>query len=390
VFMSGEEGVRFLFARNAKGADISVIEGVMGMYDGASFDSGYASSNHVAAITQTPQILVVDVKGMGRSLSAVVLGFASFEQNRLAGIILNNCPGKLYDQYKNLIEDGCGLHVYGHLPRLKEAVIASRHLGLITADEIAGIDKKLAALGEAAAQYIDLSGILALGRTAPKLCCKNLWEGLKKAEGVRIGVAKDSAFSFLYQDNIDLLEELGATIICFSPIADPVMPEVDGLILSGGYPEEYARLLQDNVGMQQSIRKAVTGGMPTLAECGGFMYLLESITCADSQSCKMAGVIPGNAFMTQKLERFGYVSLTAKHDGLLCKKGECIMGHEFHYSDSSNNGDGFTAHKKDRQWDCLHSSRTLFAGYPHIHFGADTGRAISFIDACIKYKGDRK
>ena len=390
VFMSGEEGVRFLFARNAKGADISVIEGVMGMYDGASFNSGYASSNHVAALTQTPQILVVDAAGMGRSLLSVVHGFASFEQNRLAGIILNNCSDKLYGLYKSLIEDACDLRVYGHLPRIKEAVISSRHLGLITADEIADIDAKLAVLGEAAAQHIDISGIIELSRTAPGLGCKNLWAGLEKTAGVRIGVAKDNAFSFLYQDNIDLLEELGAKIVYFSPIGDAVLPEVDGLILSGGYPEVHARALEQNEGMRQSIRKAVLSGMPTIAECGGFMYLLDTITCADSQSYKMAGAISGYAFMTQKLDRFGYVTLTAKHAGLLCRQGECIMGHEFHYSDSSNNGDGFVARKKDRQWDCIHTSSTLFAGYPHIHFAADPIKASRFINACMKHKGDRK
>lgn len=389
VVLSGEEGVRFLLAKSSTDAEISVIEGVMGMYDGLEMASDEASSNHIACLTQTPEILVVDVYGMALSAAALIGGYLSFRPNLIRGVIFNRCSEAMYPIYKQMVEAELGITVYGYLPMVSEAAIESRHLGLITADEIEDLQYKLDQLAAAAAACINLDGLLALGNEAVPLVWADLWRHIKPVNQgvVRIGVARDQAFCFFYQDNLDLLERLGAELVYFSPLEDEELPQsVSGLILYGGYPEEFAARLSMNTSMLEQIRKAVQSGMPTLAECGGFMYLMETLVDRQGQRFSMSGVITGQSWMTHKLSRFGYLKLTAQSDNVLCKKGDEIYAHEFHYSESDHNGKGCLAEKKDQAWHCIHLKDHLFAGYPHLHFAVNTRMAERFVVKCLEFK----
>lgn len=395
IFMCKEDGVKFLLARNAKECDFSVIEGVMGLYDGLAFDSDYASSNHLSLLTDTPTILIVNIKGMSLSSVAMLGGYLNFKENNIKGVILNGCSEAMYPYYKKLIEEELSIIVYGFFPLVTNASIESRHLGLVTADEILGINEKIELLAQVAEKSIDIDGLLKLGQSAIPIEYSDIWQDVKvdnEIQAVKIAVAKDSAFCFLYQDNLDLLERAGAELVYFSPISDREIPNgISGLILSGGYPEEHAKALSQNKPMLNSIKSAVAKGVPTIAECGGFMYLLDDMADRNGEHHSMAGVIGGSSHMTSRLSRFGYINLIAKEDNLLCKKGEEIKAHEFHYSDSDNNGDGFSAIKpttalRKREWECIHVKDNLFAGYPHMHFGGNTKPIERFVARCQEYK----
>lgn len=389
IFMSGEEGVRFLLARSAHEADLSIIEGVMGMYDGVSMTSDEASSNHLARLTRTPEILVVEVEGMALSLAALIQGYLNFRPNLIRGIILNQCSEGLYPYYKEMIETQLGIRVYGFLPMVEEATIGSRHLGLVTADEIVDLQNKIQKLAEAAERSIDLDGLTELAHEAEVLEWTDLWHSVRKTsdQKVRIGIARDKAFCFFYQDNLDLLEALGAELVFFSPLEDEQLPkDLQGLILYGGYPELYGEQLSRNTSMRDSVRTAVQNHLPTLAECGGFMYLLETMVDSENQRHDMVGAIEGESKMLKHLVRFGYAKMKALKDNLLCEAGMEIPVHEFHYSDSDHNGDGFFVEKNARSWHCVNLSDTLSAGYPHLHYGSRPELMERFLEACTKKK----
>lgn len=391
IVLSGEEGVRFLMARAAAGADLSIVEGVMGMYDGLSMTSDEASSNHLALLTETPEVLIVEIDGMALSVAAMIKGYLNFRPNLVKGIILNQCSEGMYPYYKEMIEEQLGIRVYGFLPMVREAIIGSRHLGLVTAEEIDDLQQKMNKLAEAAEKSIDLDGLAELAAQADVLEWTNLWAPFladhQMEQKKRIGIAKDKAFCFFYQDNLDLLEALGAELVYFSPMEDAQLPEdLDGLILYGGYPELYGEKLAGNTSMLESVKKAVTGGLPTLAECGGFMYLMEYLRDAEGRRHAMAGVIQGESKMLDHLVRFGYAKMRALKDNLLCGEGSEIPVHEFHYSDSDNNGDGFFVEKKQRSWHCVHVSENLFAGYPHLHYASRPEVMVRFLEACSKNK----
>ena len=384
LYMCGEETVNYLFAKNSEGADLSVIEGVMGMYDGLVANSDRYSSNHLALVTNTPQILVVNTRGMSFSLVAQIYGYLNFKKNNLSGVILNNTSEKMYLVYK-MIEDTLDIKVYGYMKTCDEAIIKSRHLGLITAGEIEDINQKLNLLAKEAEATIDMDGLISLSQKNPDFSYQDIRiSPIVSNEPVTIGVVQDRAFCFYYEDNLALLKQLGAKIIYFSPLSDQTLPEnIDGLLLGGGYPEEYAKQLSENTKMLESIKNAVLNGIPTVAECGGYMYLCNSITDRTKAAYKMAGVIDTASKMTEKLSRFGYVTLSAKKDNMMCKKGESIRAHEFHYSDSDNSGNDFTAKKENGvSWECIYADDTLFAGYPHIHFWGNIDFAKNFIQKC--------
>ncbi|MEG0692247.1 MAG: cobyrinate a,c-diamide synthase [Oscillospiraceae bacterium] len=387
LVLCGEETVKFLLAKNAMNCDFSVIEGVMGMYDGLGFDTEFGSSNHLSQVTDTPQILIVNVKGMSLSAVAIIGGFINFKQNNIKGIILNHCSQAMFPFYQKMVEKSLDIPVYGYFPFIKEASIESRHLGLVTADEIEDINDKLELLAKTAEECINIDGLLLLGQSSKEVGYKDLWQHIKPKGALRIAVAKDEAFCFFYQDNLDLLKKLGAELIYFSPLLDKELPpKIDGLLLYGGYPEEQAKKLSENKTMLKSVKLAVENNLPTIAECGGFMYLLEGITDKEGVTYEMVSLLKGTARMTDKLSRFGYIDLTATTDTLLCKSGDKIKAHEFHYSDSDNNGTDFIAVKRAKEWSCIHATTTLFAGYPHLHFGANTSFAVNFINQCLNYK----
>ena len=379
-FFFDENALRFLLARNSR--EITVIEGVMGYYDGIGLASSRASAYEAARLTRTPVILAVNAKGASLSILAQIKGFSEFAPDSgIRGAILNNCTEKVYSALAPEIERRLGIRPLGFMPHIKEAEIGSRHLGLVTAAEIADLKDKLARLAEQAEKSLDIDGIVRLAGTADTLEFEPV--KVERREPVRIALARDRAFCFYYDDSLDLLREMGAELVDFSPMEDERLPEgIHGLYLGGGYPELHAKRLSENRSMLESVRNALSDGLPCIAECGGFMYLTESIAGE-----RMVGLIKGNCFDAGRLQRFGYVTLTAERDNLLCKKGESIPAHEFHRWDAETTGDCFTARKADgREWPCVIASETLWAGYPHIHLLANTGFAESFYNACIRRK----
>lgn len=377
--------LRRLLADNSAEADISVIEGVMGYYDGISEK---ASSHAVSMDVDCPSVIVIDCKGMSTSIGAVMSGFLNFRKpNRIVGFIFNRLPQQLIPEVKELCKE-CDTEFLGCFPKCEDAALESRKLGLITPDGVSELKKKTKLLAEKAEQYIDLDKLLKMSEMPQLLDLAEIRKCHKS--NVKISIARDAAFSFIYSDNIRFLERLGAEIQYFSPLEDESIPEnTDGLILCGGYPELFADKLSRNVKMLNSVRSSIESGMPVIAECGGFMYLHETLVSESGTDYKLAGVIPGRTYSTPKLQRFGYVKLHANESSMLCEKGETIPAHEFHYWDSSCCGNSFTAVKESngKQWECVHATQTMYAGFPHLYFYADITAAERFIRACAKFGG---
>ena len=383
--------LRTVYASHA--GELSVIEGVMGYYDGIGTE-GRASTFDVARATETPVVLVINVRGMYTSAGAVIRGFRDFRPDRrIEGVIFNGASAMLYKDLKAIAENA-GVKAYGFLPKMPEAELGSRHLGLITAEEIEDLRERIDKLAEKAEECVDIDGLIELANTAPRMeggklltgepvyatVCRGNFCGLKRPV---LAVAKDKAFCFIYEENLELFKAAGFNIEYFSPMSDSAVPrDADALYLPGGYPELYTKELSDNVSMRESVKKAVQGGLPTFAECGGFLYLH-----AELDGVPMAGVFAAKAYNTSKLQRFGYVELTAAKDNLFCRKGESIRAHEFHYYDSDNNGASFRAEKPSgkRGWDCVIANKNLFAGYPHLYLPANPGFAESFARRASEY-----
>lgn len=376
-----------LLAHRADGHALAVLEGVMGYYDGTGVTGTANSTYTVASGTDTPVILTVNAKGAAASLLAVIEGFLRFvPHSGITGVIFNNISAMTYAHLKALCAEHFGeeLAVLGYLPRLDEAcLLGSRHLGLITAAEITDLKDRLGAIADIAEKTLDLDAILALADTAPALSCTT--PEMPALPPVRIAVAKDKAFCFAYSETLALFEKLGAEIVPFSPLANEPVPDVHGLYLPGGYPELYADRLESNTISRNSVRDAVAGGMPTIAECGGFLYLGKTL---DGKA--MCGALPHESAKTEKLVRFGYVTLTARRDGLLCAAGDTLRAHEFHYWDSDLCGKDFTAEKTNgRKYDCAVMTDTLYAGYPHLYLYANPQAAERFYRACLTYKNKK-
>ena len=374
--------LNYLLAKNGADRDISVIEGVMGYYDGAGLTSTKGSTYEVARVTDSPVVLVVGAKGASLSVLATIQGFLDFcPDNHIKGVILNQCTAMTYAALSAEIEKRFQIKAFGFLPSLPACALESRHLGLVTAAEVVGLKEKMRILAQQAEKSLDLDGLIRLANSAMPVRFEPV--SLPRKEPVRIAVARDNAFCFYYEDSLEALTEMGAELVPFSPLSDNSLPEnIQGLYLGGGYPELYLRQLSGNGEMRQSIRRALENCLPCIAECGGFMYLTESIA-----GQPMVGALKGDCWDTGKLTRFGYVTLQAKKDNLLCKAGEAIAAHEFHHWDCAQPGDSFTAKKPTgRQWDCAVSGPTLYAGYPHFHFYSNPAFAEGFIDSCIKEK----
>ncbi|MCL1879236.1 MAG: cobyrinate a,c-diamide synthase [Actinomycetia bacterium] len=440
IFLMGEQGVVDSVARHTAGSEIAVMEGVMGLYDGQDTTSS-ASSNHVSLITRTPVLLVADVRGSALSICAAIQGFLGFEENNIQAVILNNTSATSLTFYRQMIEGRLDTEVIGCLPPVPAAHIASRHLGLVTADEIADIRGKIKLLAEQALASIDFDALtriaakaealtggqgasdqgvdkqeqgssdgdgVALGKhrsmPKPRHCGPDPQSfalpvgaktdrpapqpGAAASPQVTLGVASDEAFSFFYEDNHDLFKALGAELHFFSPLHDSVLSgQLDGLVLWGGYPELYAQQLAANSSMLRSIRAAIATGLPVYAECGGFMYLQQSLTDLGGECHQMLGVLPGKVTMTKGLQNFGYHQIEARVDNMLCKTGDKINAHFFHHSTSDCEGEGFVARRR-RGADhfCIVADGNIFAGYQHLHFFGNPDFARNFIDACSEHK----
>ena len=386
LFLQGEEGVRKTLSR--ADADVAVIEGAMGFYDGLN-NTTEASAWELARLTETPVVLTVSPKGSGLTLAAQIKGLMDFRPDSgIAALILADTPERRAASLAPVLERETGLPILGFLPPMEEARFESRHLGLMTAGEIEDLTARLEKLGQAAEQYIDLDRLLILASTSH---LRRLGEGDRFSGGrgfcCRIAVARDEAFCFLYADNLDALRDAGAELVFFSPLHDLELPNADGLYLPGGYPELYAEALSENHTMRQSIAAAVKGGLPTVAECGGFLYLGQSLEDAEGRAHPMCGVLPGCGFKTGRLQRFGYQTLTAPADSLLFRVGEHIPAHEFHYWDCTENGADLRSEKPDgRSWACGSVSENLYAAFPHLHFGGPIPLAQRFVKACEQWK----
>lgn len=380
-FFCDENTLRYLLCKGSR--EMSVIEGVMGFYDGLN---GKGSSYEVSQLTDTPVVIVINARGMSESLGAVIKGFLEYRQpNNIVGFIFNRLAESRVDFAEKLCGE-LGTEFLGHLPSDSEFSVESRHLGLVTADEIKDIKDRLEKLAAAAEKYIRIDRICELSQS-PELSFTS--PAAAKNHKVRVALSKDEAFCFFYPENVRLLEEFGAEIIPFSPLRDKALPDnIDGLIICGGYPELYGKEISDNRTMLNSVKNAVEKGLPCIAECGGFMYLHDEFEDMNGKMHSGVGIIHGKAFRTPRLKNFGYSIITAERDNLLCQKGESFPIHEFHYFDSTCCGDAFTAVKpgKSGSRSCINADMKLWAGFPHLYFYSRPEIAENFLAACERFK----
>ena len=392
TFFTDTETTRYLFAENAADCDIAVTEGVMGYYDGLGGIRTEGSTYDVAATLNMPSVLIIGCRGASLSILAMIKGFLEYRpDSRIKAVILNQISPMIYGQLKPLIEEELGVKVLGYVPKLTDLNLESRHLGLVLPGEIEALKEKLNRLAAVLEETLDLDAFCALAEDTEELTLQvPEIPVLEEPEKIRLAVAADDAFCFTYQDNLKLLETMGAELVFFSPLQDEKLPEeVDGMILSGGYPELHAKTLSENHSMREAIRKAIEDGMPCIAECGGFLYLHRELEGSDGVFYPMAGVLDAKAYRTDRLGRFGYITLTAEEDQLLGKAGMEIRGHEFHYWDSEQCGNSFHAKKPvgKREWDCVNSSKSLYAGFPHLFFWSNPEAAYEFLKKCEEYHG---
>ena len=405
LFFTGEEETKALFLEE-NDAEISVIEGVMGLYDGLSGTSEVASSYHLACVLQTPIILVVNARGMGRSVLAEITGFLSMDREHLIrGVILNQVSASFFQSISELVEKECHIPVLGYYPTQKELDWQSRYLGLKLPEEIHELQEKVTRAAEAFEKTVSIDAILNIAtgyaEEQPLSCRKPSWLNAEKVqEKVRIGVAYDEAFCFYYEDNLRLLERAGAEVCFFSPLHDNALPEgIQGLLLGGGYPELMAEQLAGRERMKREIRDRIQQGMPSLAECGGFMYLHEEIATPDGRKHPMVGVIQGKCFDTGKLVRFGYAAFQFPKPFVLESTVDIaersmdaqaneIRGHEFHYYDSDACGSDCTAIKPvtGRSWSCGYFAENHYWSYGHLYYPSNPGFAFWFVEQCRRWR----
>ncbi|TKB26614.1 cobyrinate a,c-diamide synthase [Desulfopila sp. IMCC35006] len=384
LWMCGENFTRDTLAKNSRNADVTIIEGVMGMFDG-----GISSSGSLAETLDIPGILVLDVRSMAESAAAIVKGFEMLRPKAAPkGIILNRVASKRHLQLvSDAIEEHCQAEILGHLPRTLAFEIPSRHLGLLTSDEAPLDNAAIQLLARTVAEHVDLDRIEHLFQVAKESQPDILSPSPAKKERCRIGVARDKAFCFYYEDNFDILRNAGCELIFFSPLADPELPVgLDALYLGGGYPELYAEMLSNNHSMISAIRQWIECDRPVYAECGGFMYLTEGITDQQNVFHCMIGAFPVKAHMQKTRASLGYREIQTLSASCFGPAGTVLRGHEFHYSSidrmpdhiarlySVNNGtsEGYTY-------------KNVLGGYMHLHFGFTPQTAdefINFINTC--------
>ncbi len=391
TWMLSVEANRSVLRNAARGADVIVAEGMMGLFDGKNGSTEFGSSAEIAKLLRLPVVLVVDAAKSARSVAAVVMGFEMFDAElRLAGVILNRVASEWhYEMLREAIESSCKTKILGWLPLEPAIAIPERHLGLHGAAEQAADSQEAAidAFAALAAKHLDLDGLLELecglemaGVEPPRVTA------LPFGDAVRVGVPSDRAFSFYYEDNLDLLREQGVEIVWFSPLTDASLPSgLDGLYLGGGYPELHAEQLSGNRQMLEDVRTFAASGRPVYAECGGMLYLSESLS-VDECSYAMAGVLPLSMQMTDRLVQFGYVTVEFTEDCLLGRKGTAVRGHSFHHSRIASQGDVATNYHvqysmsgKEEQEGFRQGN--VLASYIHLHFRANPAVAENFVAA---------
>ncbi|RIV29406.1 cobyrinate a,c-diamide synthase [Alicyclobacillaceae bacterium I2511] len=392
-----------IFLRSSAEADISIIEGVMGYFDGLDPLRDTGSTAEVSQALQAPVVLVVDAGGMARSAAAVVRGFQSLEaQPRIAGVIVNRVGSVGHFRLlQAAVEQVCHIPVLGYLQTDPDLKLPERHLGLIPALERGELSSLFDRVVAAVEQTVDLDKLLQLAQGAVTLRLEKsqLFLGPVSPPQVSLAVAKDVAFNFYYPENLELLEHAGARLVFFSPLAGEVVPaEADGLYLGGGFPEEFAAQLSGNSQVLASVRECIQRGMPTFAECGGYMFLTQSITNHQGDTYPMVGVIPAHVVMESRLMALGYREVVAVHDTPLLQMGEVARGHEFHYSRLVM-AEGVTVSQyppayqmKSLRQDKLdgYGKDNLVAGYAHLHFASHPEMARRFVAACQVFQRGRQ
>ena len=395
TFFTGEDVTKELFLKNRTAKDFVVMEGVMGLFDGLGGVREEGSSYHLAKVTETPIVLVIDAKGMGRSVIPMIAGFLAYDKEQLIqGVILNKMSKAYYEIIKPLIEDELGIKVLGYFPEQKEHHIESRHLGLVMPNELADIQNRLQTVSEELEKTVDVDAIMYIAEQARELIVTykgKVVDSCFETNGNNkpvIAVAKDEAFCFYYEDNLLMLQEMGSKILYFSPLHDTKLPNnCDALLLGGGYPELYVNELSRNASMRNAIKLAFEMRMPIVAECGGFMYLHDAIMDKDGVRHAMAGVVPAVCSYKGKLVRFGYIEIREKQNHFL-PEGELVKGHEFHYFDSEDNGESCTAIKPTtgRAYPCVITGDSYWFGFPHLYYPSNPHFAESLVKKAVEYK----
>jgi len=393
--------IRESFVHHAQGADIAVIEGVMGLFDGIDGVSESGSTAQVAKLLGAPAVLVVDARSQARSAAALVHGFATFDPGiRVAGVIFNNVASANHELIlrEALAANAPDLALLGCLPRDPALAIPSRHLGLLTAEENPLSEEFLGHLVRVIEQHLDLEALLRLdpaaGVLSPPAAASGVDDAANRfgdADRVRIAVARDAAFCFVYQDNLRLLRENGAELCYFSPLKENALPDgISGIYLPGGYPELFAQPLAENQPMKQALREAVEAEMPLYAECGGFIYLTRGVVAHEVMH-DFVGIFPVRTRMLPRRKALGYREVELLGESVIGGKGSIARGHEFHYSEMEEmppeverlyrvSRKGVTLGREGyRHKNCL-------ASYVHLHFGSAPVIARSFVQRCRTYR----
>jgi cobyrinic acid a,c-diamide synthase len=376
LWMLGEDAVLELFERNSIGADISVIEGVMGLFDGA-YPDDRGSTAHLSRVLKAPVILVVDAGASSTSIAATVLGFKLFDTEvRIGGVILNRIGGEAHlGHVKRAVEEKAGIRILGGIPMREDISLEERHLGLIPAGEKPNLNDRAEGMAALIQNHTDIESILEIANHSPRLPSyeKAIFLGSPREPIVRVGVARDEAFSFYYEDNLDILRFYGCEIVPFSPLRDKKLPpNLDMVYIGGGFPEVYADALEGNWELREEIRGLAISGLPVYAECGGLMYLGNEIQTVDGKGFRMVGVIPVKTVMNSRLQALGYREVCVETRAGLFESGDRFRGHEFHYSGLVHEGELRFAYRSTggAGKDGIYLKNTI-ASYTHIHFASN-------------------
>ncbi|MEF2967349.1 cobyrinate a,c-diamide synthase [Paenibacillus sp. M1] len=403
LWMTSDAYLLDYFLRSSETAQLSVIEGGMGLYDGKAAADLTGSTAEMAILTDTPVLFVVDVRGMGRSAAAVVLGFQHLEPSvRIAGVIVNQCGSRShYDTVKTAIEAACGIPVVGGLHRDSKLHVPERHLGLLPAVERGELESLFDRAADLLEAGTDLEALLELANSAPPLpvphpagqvCDPPVAISSGGGATPVLAVARDAAFNFYYADNLELLAAAGARLVFFSPLGGEGIPaEADGIYLGGGFPEEFAPAIAANQAFLEGLRSAAALGMPLYAECGGYMVLARSLTDRAGQTHPMAGIIPAHTVMRERRAALGYREVAALRDNLLLKRGECMRGHEFHYSIMDYGAEepqchAYLSEGRGGAEPEGYAGGNVLASYAHVHLASHPLAAKRLIEACAAYR----
>ena len=402
LFFTDEKTMRRIFCQECSG-DVAVIEGVMGLFDGLGGIEEEASTYHLAKTIDAPILLVVDAKGVGRSILATIRGFMEYDKdNRIRGILLNRVSARFSSTLASIIEKELGIPVLGYMPNQQNTSVKSRHLGLVLPEEVQDLRITLEENAKRLSENVDLARILEIAQSAPELAgadYENLeHENVEQEDSehgcsestkslVRIGIAQDEAFCFYYRENLEMLESMGVELVPFSPLHDEHLPEdIHGLLMGGGYPELHLEELSANESMKVDIRELAKADIPLRAECGAFMYLGKSIVDSESGvAYEMVGLTDGEARRGGLNGRFGYVTLTPNSSAEI--QGE-IRAHEFHYYDTSNNGNTYQALKpvSGKTWNAIIRKGNQEMGFPHLYYPSNPDYAKRFLQQCMDWK----